>query len=104
MTIRVTLQVDGKCSRREYKTYSQAISGLRRWFSGNNGYALLYQSGHPPAFYGSKHDLPHQPQISKNPLYPTQQWCSLRIEVPVEYDGQCSFCGKKLETVHRTTD
>tara|TARA_Y100000780_G_scaffold231336_1_gene256437 strand:+ start:706 stop:1131 length:426 start_codon:yes stop_codon:yes gene_type:complete len=93
MTIRVTLQVAGKCTRREYKSHSRAISGLRRWFSGNKGLALLYQPGQQPVVYKNVHELPHQQQISETDFYRTQEWRSLRVEVLAESNRRCLLCG-----------
>lgn len=93
MTIRVTLQMDGKCTRREYKTHAGAMTGLKRWFSGNKGLALLYQPGQQPVVYKNVHDLPIQHTINETDFYRSQAWRSLRIEVLAESNRRCLLCG-----------
>ena len=93
MTIRVTLQMDGKCTRREYKTHAGAMSGLKRWFSSNKGLALLYQPGQQPVVYKNVHDLPIQHATNESDFYRSQVWRSLRIEVLAESNRRCLLCG-----------
>ena len=93
MTIRVTLQMDGKCTRREYKTHAGAMTGLKRWFSGNKGLALLYQPGQQPVVYKNVHELPIQHTINETDFYRSQAWRSLRIEVLAESNRRCVLCG-----------
>ena len=93
MTIRVTLQMDGKCTRREYKTHAGAMSGLKRWFSSNKGLALLYQPGQQPVVYKNVHDLPIQHATYESDFYRSQVWRSLRIEVLAESNRRCLLCG-----------
>ena len=93
MTIRVTLQMDGKCTRREYKTHAGAMSGLKRWFSSNKGLALLYQPGQQPVVYKNVHDLPIQHATYESDFYRSQVWRSLRIEVLAESSRRCLLCG-----------
>ena len=97
MTIRVTLQANGKCTRREYKTHARAISGIQRWYSGNKGLALLYQPGQQPVVYKNEHELPHQQQVSETDFYRTQEWRSLRVEVLAESNRRCLLCGSSPE-------
>jgi len=97
MTIRVTLQANGKCTRREYKTHSRAIGGIRRWFSGNKGLALLYQPGQQPVVYKNVYELPLQQQVSETDFYRTQEWRSLRVEVLAESNRRCLLCGSSPE-------
>lgn len=97
MTIRVTLQANGKCTRREYKTHARAISGIRRWYSGNKGLALLYHPGQQPVVYKNEHELPHQQQVSETDFYRTQEWRSLRVEVLAESNRRCLLCGSSPE-------
>ena len=33
MTIRVTLQQNGKCTRKEYRTHKRAVLSIKRWFA-----------------------------------------------------------------------
>lgn len=97
MTIRVTLQMNGKCTRREYKTYSRAIFGLRRWLSENKGLALLYQPGQFPVVYKNVHELPYQQPVSECDFYRSQEWRSLRVEVLAESNRRCLLCGNSPE-------
>lgn len=93
MAIRVTLQMDGKCTRREYTTHTRAMSGLKRWFSGNKGLALVYQPGQQPVVYKNVHELPIQHKENESDFYRTQQWRILRVEVLTESNRRCLLCG-----------
>jgi hypothetical protein len=93
MTIRVTLQMNGKCTRREYKTHARAMSGLKRWFSNNKGLALLYQPGQQPVVYQSIHDLPIHQVVNETDFYRTQEWRSLRVKILAESGRRCLLCG-----------
>ena len=77
MTIRVTLQKDGKSIRREYKTHARAVGALEKWFSGNKGMALLYQPGKQPVVYRSKHELPIVKRSTQTNFYRTKAWRDL---------------------------
>lgn len=93
MTIRVTLQKEGKNFRREYKTQARAISAIERWFSKNSGMALVYQPGEQPVVYKSKHDLPILKVNTQTNFYRTKAWRELRLSILLESDCSCKICG-----------
>lgn len=93
MTIRVTLQKEGKSFRREYKTHARAISAIERWFSKNSGMALVYQPGEQPVVYSSKHDLPILKVNTQTNFYRTKAWRELRLSILLESDCSCKICG-----------
>lgn len=93
MTIRVTLQKEGKSFRREYKTHARAISAIERWFSKNSGMALVYQPGEQPVVYRSKHDLPILKFNTQTNFYRTKAWRELRLSILLESDCSCKICG-----------
>lgn len=93
MTIRVTLQKEGKSSRREYKTHARAISSIETWFSKNSGMALVYQPGEQPVVYRSKHDLPILKVNTQTNFYRTKAWRELRLSILLESDCSCKICG-----------
>lgn len=97
MTIKVTLQKDGKCTRREYRTHKRAISGLQRWFGSNQGMAVVYQPGHQPVMYKSLHELPLKPLSTDTDFYRTQAWRSLRVEVLNDSNSRCCLCGNSAD-------
>lgn len=98
MAIRVTFQLSGKCTRREYITHSRAISSIRRWFSLNSGIVLVYQPGHSPTVYKSVYELPIQHSATGVNFYRTQEWRNLRFEVLAESNRRCLLCGSSPES------
>ena len=97
MTIRVTLQKDGKSIRREYKTHARAVGALEKWFSGNKGMALLYQPGKQPVVYRSKHELPIVKRSTQTNFYRTKAWRELRLSILLASDCSCKICGNTSE-------
>ena len=97
MTIRVTLQKDGKNIRREYKTHARAVGALEKWFSGNKGMALLYQPGEQPVVYRSKHELPIVKRSTQTNFYRTKAWRELRLSILLASDCSCKICGNTSE-------
>lgn len=97
MTIRVTLQKDGKSIRREYKTHARAVGALEKWFSGNRGMALLYQPGEQPVVYRSKHELPIVKRSTQTNFYRTKAWRELRLTILLASDCSCKICGNTSE-------
>lgn len=97
MTIRVTLQKDGKSIRREYKTHARAVGALEKWFNGNTGMALLYQPGEQPVVYRSKHELPIVKRSTQTNFYRTKAWRELRLSILLASDCSCKICGNTSE-------
>ena len=97
MTIRVTLQKDGKSIRLEYKTHARAVGALEKWFSGNKGMALLYQPGKQPVVYRSKHELPIVKRSTQTNFYRTKAWRELRLSILLASDCSCKICGNTSE-------
>jgi 5-methylcytosine-specific restriction endonuclease McrA len=97
MTIRVTLQKDGRSIRREYKTHVRAIRALERWFSDNIGMALIYQPGEQPIVYRSKHELPITKSNMQTNFYRTKAWRELRLSILLASDCSCKICGNTSE-------
>ena len=97
MTIRVTLQKDGKSIRREYKTHARAVGALEKWFSGNKGMALLYQPGKQTVVYRSKHELPIVKRSTQTNFYRTKAWRELRLSILLASDCSCKICGNTSE-------
>ena len=93
MTIRVTLQKEGKNLRREYQTYSRSINELNKWFNLNKGMALLYQPGEQPVVYNSKHELPVLKSKTQTDFYRTKAWRELRLKVLLASNSSCQICG-----------
>jgi len=98
MTIKVTLIIGEKSTRREYRTYERAISALKKWFSNNDGIALLYQPGEQPVVYKTKHELPLLKAKTQKNFYRTKAWRELRFAVLMSSNGKCRVCGANSET------
>ena len=97
MTIRVTLQQNGKCTRKEYRTHKRAVLSIKRWFAANNGIAMVYQPGKLPVVYRNQYELPEQAFQSKTNFYRTKAWLTLRVRVLAASDGRCKLCGISAE-------
>lgn len=94
MTIKVTLQTKkGRCIRREYRTYIRAIQGIKRWFEGNQGIAMIYQPNKPPTVYRNQTELPVIDTGNKTNFYQTKKWLALRVDVLAKSDKRCAICG-----------
>lgn len=102
MTIKVTLRIGEKSTRREYRTYERAISALKKWFSNNDGIALLYQPGEQPVVYKTKHELPLLKAKTQKNFYSTKAWRELRFAVLMSSNGKCRVCGANSETGVKT--
>jgi len=89
VTIRVTLQKDGKSIRREYKTHARAVGALGKWFSGNKG--------KQPVVYRSKHELPIVKRSTQTNFYRTKAWRELRLSILLASDCSCKICGNTSE-------
>ncbi|MBU3023823.1 HNH endonuclease [Aestuariibacter sp. A3R04] len=93
MTIRVTLQQNGKTTRKEYRTHKSAIRNIKRWFETNSGIAMVYEPGSEPVVYNHAHELPYHEHSQQTDFYSSQAWLALRFKVLNNAKRCCKLCG-----------
>ncbi|MBU2979710.1 HNH endonuclease [Alteromonas sp. C1M14] len=96
MSVDVTYELAGKMTRKTYKSYSRAITSMRKWFEKNDGRAIIYRFNSKPEVIETLCQLPVSAK-SETSFYQTRAWRTLRLTVLRESDGLCTYCGSGIQ-------
>ncbi|MFS1702736.1 HNH endonuclease [Alteromonas sp. AMM-1] len=96
MSVEVTYELAGRMTRKTYKSYTRAITSMRKWFETNDGRAIMYRFNTEPKVIESRCQLPVNTKSETN-FYQTRAWRALRLRVLSESGGSCSYCGSGTE-------
>ncbi len=92
----VSFSLSNKTTRKQYKTESGALRGIRHWLAKHqsepNKSALLFAPNTTPElFTDSEQLLTDAPQVDN--FYSSLAWQKLRVEALVRYGAKCVLCG-----------